>query len=380
MAKTTQSGSAAQRRAQERQQRQRKEDVRVSALNKGKASSSRSKGPMVRKKDRTGLYMGIGVAVLIAAFVVVIIILRNQPVSTNPAQQRTPADPTVVQELTNVPQSAWEAVGKGSVVKNAFTYNSGQPVLKGTNGLPEVLYIGGEFCPYCGAERWAMINALSRFGTFSNLSQTQAYEYNVPTFSFYGSKYSSQYVNFVPKEIKGNTLDSSQQAYVDLEKLTPAEQQNFQKYDSGQNFPFVNIGNLYTAVGASYDFTILLDSKGNALSWQTIASSLGNPKSTFAQGILGSANYMTAGICSLTNQQPGSVCNSAVIQQIEQTMSKASSATPATTPGATPATTPGVTPKATPAATPTKTSNVPGNKPLALASGDMLATQRRVLG
>ena len=325
----------------------------------------------MRKKDRTGWYMGIGVAVLIAAFVVAVIILRNQPIAsnTNPAFKRSPADPNVVFQLTNVPQSTWEAVGKGSVVKNAFTYNAGQPPLGGGNGHPVVLYIGGEYCPYCGAERWAMINALSRFGTFSKLSQTQSYEYNIPTFSFYGSSFSSPYVDFVPKEIKGNQVDSTGN-YVDLEKLTPDEQQTFKKYDSGQNFPFVDIGNLYTGIGASYDLSILLDSKGNPLSHQAITSALSNPKSTFAQGILGSANYMTAGICSLTNQQPSTVCNSPAIQQIQQAMSKAPAATPA--PGAT--TTPGAT------ATPTKTSHVPGGSPLAVAPADLSAAQRRVLG
>lgn len=373
MAKTDQQSSASQRRAQERQQRQRREEVRASALNKGKQNQGR--GPTRRRKDHTGLYMGIGVTVLIAAIVVVFVILRNQPLptNTNPALKRAPANQTVVAELTNVPQSTWEAVGKGSVVKNAFTYNGSQPPLTGPNGHPQFFYVGGEFCPYCGAERWAMINALSRFGTFSNLSEIQSYEYNVPTFSFYGSKYTSQYVDFVPREVKGNELDKAQTSYVDLEKLTPAEQATFQKYNSGQNFPFVDIGNLYTGVGASYDLTILLDSKGNALPWQTIASSLNDPKSTFAQGILGTANYMTAGICSVTKQQPGSVCDSAVIQQLEKEMSTKAPAT-------TPTTTPGATSTATPGATPTKTSQIPGGNPLTVAPADLLATQRRALG
>ncbi len=36
------------------------------------------------------------------------------------------------------------------------------------DGKPEVLYIGA-YCPFCAAERWAAIVALSRFGTFSVL-------------------------------------------------------------------------------------------------------------------------------------------------------------------------------------------------------------------
>ena len=32
-------------------------------------------------------------------------------------------------------------------------------------GLPEMLYMGAEYCPFCAAERWAMVMALSKFGT-----------------------------------------------------------------------------------------------------------------------------------------------------------------------------------------------------------------------
>lgn len=360
MTKTGRSGSAAQRREQERQQRQRREEARVSILNKGKAAGQ---GPTRRKKDRGGLYMVIGVLVLIAAIIVAFAIIRNLPTPTNPALQRAAADPAVVRDLTSVPPSTWTAVGKGSVTPNGLTYQSGQPPLTGPKEHPQFFYVGGEFCPYCGAQRWAMINALSRFGTFNHLSQIQAAEGNIPTFSFYGSSYSSQYVDFVPREIKGNALDKSQLNYVELEKLTPAEQQTFQKYDSAQSFPFVDIGNQYIWIGAGYDLSILLDSKGNPLSWQTIASSLSDPKSTFAQGILGTANYLTAGICNLTKQQPADVCNVPVIQQIRQAINKAPAATPIPT----------LTP------TPTKTSRAPGGGPLAVASTDLLAARRQII-
>ncbi len=278
----------------------------------------------MRKKNRSGLYMVIGVLALIAAFIIAFVIISH---SSNPNLKPTAADSTVVSELTGVSQSTWEAVGTGQgVTTNNFQRTSGNPpVLKGPNGHPEFFYVGGEFCPYCAAQRWAMINALSRFGTFSNLSQIQSYEYNVSTFTFEGSHYTSQYVDFNPKEIEGNQQTSDGQSYVSLDQLTPAEQQTFTRYNSQGSFPFVDIGNQYVAIGATYPFTSLLDStQTNSLSWQDIASSLGNTKSPISKGILGTANYMTAAICNVTNQQPGSVCNSSVIQQIEQTLNKTS--------------------------------------------------------
>src|SRR5262250_635737 len=66
---------------------------------------------------------------------------------------------------------------------------SGTPLT--ANGKPEMLYMGAEYCPYCAAERWAMIQALSRFGTFSGLStvhsSTTDTPTNISTFTFHGS-------------------------------------------------------------------------------------------------------------------------------------------------------------------------------------------------
>lgn len=326
MAKTKQSGSVAQRRAQEREQRYRREEARASALQKGK---SQNRGPKMRKKDRSGLYMVIGVLALIAAIIVIFILVSRAPasqLSDNSSLTPRPADPAIVSQLTGVSQATWETVGTGGLSR-PFGATGGRPSLTGPGGHPEFFYVGGVYCPNCAAERWAMLNALSRFGTFKNLSQVQSYEYHVSTFSFVGSSYTSQYIDFVPKEILGNGVDNSGQNYVSLEKLTGAEQQIFKQYDSGQTFPFMDINGAYIATAASYDFTVLLDGTQKPLSWQTIASSLTNASSPVTKDILGTANYLTAAICSVTHQQPGSVCNSALIQQIEHTLNATSQST-----------------------------------------------------
>lgn len=284
---------------------------------------------MMRKKDRSGLYMVIGVLALIAAIIVVFIIVSQMPASQPPKNanlQPRPADPAVVGQLTGVSQSTWEAVGSGGLSR-PFGALSAQPPLRGPGGHPEFFYVGGVYCPNCAAERWAMVNALGRFGTFKNLSQVQSYEYNVSTFSFVGSSYTSQYIDFVPKEILGNGLDSAGQNYVSLEKLTPTEQQLFHQYDSGQTFPFLDVNNIYIATAATYNFSVLLDGSQHPLTWGTIANALTDTNSPITKGLLGTANYLTAAICSVTNQQPGSVCHSPVIQQIEHTLNVSAQAT-----------------------------------------------------
>ena len=78
--------------------------------------------------------------------------------------------------------------------------NKSDAPLTGPNGKPLIFYFGAEFCPYCAAERWPLIVALSRFGTFTGLSTTtssssDAYP-NTPTFTFRAASYTSDYVSF----------------------------------------------------------------------------------------------------------------------------------------------------------------------------------------
>ena len=312
-------GPAAQRREQERQQRER----RAVAQSAGRGKREPARGPLVRKKNRSGLYLVLGTLGVVVTFIVGLVIYNNTHPSAGGASSagRAPVESAVMHQVANVDSATWEAVGTGSV-KNPFTMPHNQPLLTSQNGHPQVLYVGAEFCPYCAAERWAMVSALSRFGTFSNLSQVRSAEYNIPTFSFYQSSYRSPYVDFVPVEVKGNEPDTSGQSYADLQPLSAEQQQLFRKYNTSQSFPFVDIGNQYVVVGASYDPTILLDSSLN--SWQNIARALADPHSTASKAILGTANYMTAAICNLTHQQPGNVCDSATVQQIAHTLGKTS--------------------------------------------------------
>ena len=105
----------------------------------------------------------------------------------------------VITSITGLPASELDAVGTGSA-NNLVKRVTANP-LTGPNGHPEVFYMGAEYCPYCAAERWPMIIALSRFGTFTGLkttssSSTDIYP-NTPTFTFHGATYTSQYVDLI---------------------------------------------------------------------------------------------------------------------------------------------------------------------------------------
>src|SRR5581483_1419549 len=76
----------------------------------------------------------------------------------------------VVEAVTHVPAATFDAVGTGGL--NNPLKPAQLAALTGPNGRPEVLYIGAEYCPYCASERWSLIAALSRFGSFSGLELT----------------------------------------------------------------------------------------------------------------------------------------------------------------------------------------------------------------
>lgn len=279
----------------------------------------------VQRKSNTGLWATLGVVVVAILVVIgIFIYLATRPSSSTATNgsgyPSTPADPTVMQQITGISSSAFAAVGTGptGVVSKPTKLNF-TTLLTGPNGKPEVFYQGGEYCPYCAAERWAMVVALSRFGTFHNLSQissssTDVYA-NTPTFSFYKSTYTSQYIDFVPLE---------QQSYqgTTLQNPTSAEQQIISSFNPGGSFPFIDIGNKYSITGASYDPKVLAN-----LDWQGISSSLSNPNNPVAQSILGAANYLTAAICESTGQQPASICKAAPIPAVEAALNSSSGST-----------------------------------------------------
>ena len=96
--------------------------------------------------------------------------------------------------------------------------------------------MGAEYCPYCATERWAMVNALSRFGTFSGLKITTSAETtpqgtpevfpNTPTFSFYGATYKSDYIQFEPVEEQDNSYEHAR------DTDAPSRRELVTKYDA----------------------------------------------------------------------------------------------------------------------------------------------------
>jgi hypothetical protein len=231
---------------------------------------------------------------------------------------------SVVSVLTSVPVSATDAVGNGgSQVSSKPQAIPGS--LLTARGKPEMLYLGAQYCPYCGAESWSMIVALSRFGTFSGLKEIRSAVKNgagdpepfpgTPSWKFYGSRFTSKYLTFVPVEMYTNIPDPSTGSYTTLQTPTSAQLALMNKWDappyvpSGDNdaFPFIDVGNKFLVVGASYSPGVL-----SGLSWAQIAADLSRPSTDVAQAVDGTANFITAALCELTHDAPAAACTRVV--------------------------------------------------------------------
>ena len=220
--------------------------------------------------------------------------------------------PSVTAALS-VPASTLDAVGSPAGVLPPTRVGGNGAILRGADGKPLITYVGAEYCPYCAAERWALAVALSRFGTFSNLSGTHSSSSdvypNTQTLSFYGSSYASPYVDFQGVEEATNQQVGGQ--YQALQTPTAAQSSLLSTYDSGGSIPFLDIANKYVITGASYSPQVL-----QGLSRAQIAAELGDPSSPVAQAIDGTANYITAAISSVTGNQPTSVAGSSAVAAI----------------------------------------------------------------
>ncbi len=256
---------------------------------------------------------GFGAIALVVVIVVALVILKvsSSSPSSSPSPSTTgeiPAPTSLISEVTGVPSSVAQAVGLPSSVTPPSVLKGQQPLT--LDGKPGAVYIGAEFCPYCAAERWAVVMAFSKFGTFSGLKETASsrwdYAPSTATFSFYGASYSSNLLTFEPVEAVGNDTNGAGTSEP-LQKLTATQSNLWATYSArfgtSEGFPFLDIDNKVFAIGLSFDPTILA-----GLSHSAIAAKLQNPKDPVTRAIVGSSNYLTAAICSVTNHQPASVC------------------------------------------------------------------------
>jgi len=267
-----------------------------------------------RAEQRKRIYLAGGsilaVAIVVIAFVLVKLNSGGGTASAGSTPPTGTALSSVTKQVTGIPTSVTDKVAGGGVNTGIFVAATTSSAIQSastelgsyfatvngtaltSNGKPELLFLGGEYCPYCAAERWAMVNALSRFGTFTGLTATHSSTSDVypdtPTFTFYKATYKSNYLDFTSVEEyanyrQGNSSNSST-PYVTLQTPTTAQQALGAAYDPTGAIPFLDFGNKYVEVG---NLSPLSPSMLQGKTWAQVAAAMNDSSSSLGKALVG---------------------------------------------------------------------------------------------
>lgn len=284
--------------------------------------------PVTRRRPLRRVPLALATVSLVAVVLLVVVALLAVRVahgSTGTGPPPTPLAPAgAATQATTVPAAVLNTVGApGPPLVTAPVHLSSSSDELRSAGRPLIVYVGAEYCPFCAAQRWALVVALSRFGTFTHLgmatSSSQLVFPGLASFSFHGASYRSRYVSFEPIETYGSDTTSSSDAFVPLQPLTGQVHALMQRLDVpplapvAGTLPFVDIAGRYIAIGAGFSPGLL---SGRSLT--SIASALSTPSSSVGRAVDGAANEIAAAICTVTGGQPGGVCRSPAVAAAHQ--------------------------------------------------------------
>jgi Domain of unknown function (DUF929) len=165
-----------------------------------------------------------------------------------------------------------------------------------------VFFLGAQFCPFCAAERWALVSALERFGTLTDYTP-ETHKAGllgfrlVPTYDLRTAVYTSDYLTFSGKEIfdKDNapldTLDADEQAIVD-------------QFDRPGTFPLLMINGQYAQFDSGFSPALI-----DGMDFDTLRKQLDSGERTDAtNAIMSEADLITRYLCHSTGDEPAAVC------------------------------------------------------------------------
>ena len=278
------------------------------ASQKNAKAAAKVRAAQQQKRQRMQWSVGIIALVVVGIVVLVLVKISTDNNKATAATDRATAPASVVSDVAKVP-IAKIATAHAARLKSDSSFKDlaaiKAPALT-SGGKPRVMYQGAEYCPFCAAERWPMAVALSKFGTFTDLktvtSSSTDNPSDVPTLSFYGSTYKSDYLTFTPTE----TEDRNNKP---LEKATAADSKILAKYDfppyvpsQGGGIPFIDFGGKYIQSGASYDPSILIGKTQKEIAGQLDGTG------DIPANVNATAGSFIKAICTLTKGQPGNVC------------------------------------------------------------------------
>jgi len=274
-------------------------------------------------------YLALGLIILAICLLGALVLVRDNsgPTSSSTVETFNPAPSSLVANMAAVPASVYDAVGVTSpanpVTPPRQVGTPNDPLWQATVGggppEPVVFFYGAEFAPYAAAERWPLILALSRFGTFNRLglmqsSATTAFA-NLSTFTFWKVSYTSRWVILQSVE-RYSSLNPTGARYLGLEKPDTRQSTAIAGYGtSATTFSLLDVANRYVLSGAAFTPGVLA-----GFSQDMIAGDLTMPASPLTQAVVAAANEVTAAICSVDGEKPGTVCTSRGVLAADDTM------------------------------------------------------------
>jgi thiol-disulfide isomerase/thioredoxin len=177
-------------------------------------------------------------------------------------------------------------------VLGKFMHVTDQP-LKRPGGKSLVYFMGAGFCPFCAAERWAIVKALERFGKWEGLAEDKSAGHdekylNVPTFNLARAKFTSDSVEFGGKETADRNFEP-------LQELDDKDYEILDMYNPDQMIPFLLVDGQYMQVGAGYSPELIQN-----MSHDAVRAELEKPDSAIGRAIRAEIDNITALVCKST--------------------------------------------------------------------------------
>ena len=265
------------------------------------------------------------VVILVGVTALLVYTLTDTP-TTLRVVNRAETAPDVLHTLASEPVATFDEVGVTAPNTGLTppTLVTGQPAMY-SEEKPQVLFVGSEYCPFCAAERWPLVLALSRFGTFGLLhdmeSSTTSVFPGLQSFSFFDASYTSPYLTFTGVELYSDVA-ATNGVFTKISSLTPGQQALVTHYQTSAgttpatgSYPLVDIDNVMVSTTSGFSPAMIL-----RLSRSTIIDDLKNATTSDSRAIVASANYLSAGICIATHQNPVSVCTSRGVRAAAQAL------------------------------------------------------------
>ncbi|WP_374970531.1 DUF929 family protein [Terrabacter sp. BE26] len=256
-----------------------------------------------QERQRKQVIAAVVAVVVVVLAVVLGVVIANRP-KPAPAAGGSSSGAAALATLQKLPASLFDKAPPPTPEQVPKKLPGGAPLTQ--DGKPKVLYVGAEYCPFCAMERWALIGALSRFGTFSGITETSSSSSDVhpdtPTFSFRDAKYTSGDLAF-------QAIETQDRNGKPLQKLDGENLALFQKFNPGGGIPWIDYGGTHATDGATVDATAF-DGK----SYDQIIAGIQDPSSDIGKTVLPAINTISAQLCELTKGKPANVCMSSGVQ------------------------------------------------------------------